>query len=211
LDELPEHTPLTDDELKFFVGTIQQTLDAFKNAVNVNEATSREYISIFMKTAVKHIQIFTNNSAQLFVENNLNGSRGYGPVDYLVKLNDIAVLVNEAKMEDILKGIAQAIMQLHSMKEKLGKRKLDQTDFDSSSAIFGIVTTGNSWHFIRWTGSVENPKVEISKQYLCDFTGDMQSAKDVVSYIVRMLQMKDNEFKNTSKRLCTEKSKDVIV
>lgn len=117
LDELPEHTPLTDDEQKLFVDFIQLTLDSFKNAVNVNEATSREYISVFMKTAIKHIQISTNNSAQLFVENHLNGSRGYGPVDYLVKLNDIAVLVNEAKMEDILKGIAQAIMQLHSMKE----------------------------------------------------------------------------------------------
>lgn len=46
LDELPKHTP--DDEQKFFVGTIQQTLDAFKNAADVNEATSREYISIFM-------------------------------------------------------------------------------------------------------------------------------------------------------------------
>jgi hypothetical protein len=84
LDELPKHTP--NDEQKFFVGTIQQTLDAFKNAANVNEATSREYISIFMKTSVKHIQIFTNSSAQLFVKNNLNGSHGYDPVDYLATL-----------------------------------------------------------------------------------------------------------------------------
>jgi hypothetical protein len=95
--------------------------------------------------------------------------------------------------------------------QKLGKRKLDQMDFDSSLAIFGIVTTGSSWHFIHWTGSVENPKVEVSKQYLCDFTGDMQSAKDVVSYIVHILQTKDNELKNTSKRPCTEKSKDVPI
>ncbi|CAG8576735.1 17149_t:CDS:2 [Rhizophagus irregularis] len=32
------------------------------------------------------IDTLGGSSAQLFVENNLNGSRGYGPVDYLVTL-----------------------------------------------------------------------------------------------------------------------------
>jgi hypothetical protein len=50
-----------------------------------------------MKTAVQHIQTHMNYSAQLSVKDNLNGTRGYGPVDYLVKLNDIAALVNKAK------------------------------------------------------------------------------------------------------------------
>uniref|UniRef100_U9T3U8 Uncharacterized protein n=1 Tax=Rhizophagus irregularis (strain DAOM 181602 / DAOM 197198 / MUCL 43194) TaxID=747089 RepID=U9T3U8_RHIID len=57
------------------------------------------------------IDTLGGSSAQLFVENNLNGSRGYGPPK----------------------------PSYHE--EKLGKRKLDQTDFDSSSAIFGIVMT----------------------------------------------------------------------
>lgn len=73
-----------------------------------------------------------------------------------MKLDDFAVLVNEAKLEDFAKGIAQNIMQLHSASESLlGKRKLEQTEFESSQQLFGIVTTGISWYFIRWIGSPE--------------------------------------------------------
>lgn len=117
LDELPNRHPFTEEELKSFVDEIKKTLRAFKNIINANEPTVREYVSIFMKTAVDHIQRFTNDSAQLYVETNLNGTKGFGPVDYLVKLDGFAVLVNEAKSEDINKGIAQNIMQLHSASE----------------------------------------------------------------------------------------------
>ncbi|CAG8795120.1 18896_t:CDS:2, partial [Dentiscutata erythropus] len=202
LDELPNYNSITVEEMKFFVEEIKKTMKVFKNNINVNEATVQEYISIFMKTAVDHIQTFTNNSAQLYVEANLYGSKGYGPVDYLVKLDDFAVLVNEAKSEDLTKGIAQNIMQLHSASESLlGKRKLEQTEFESSQQqLFGIVTTGVSWYFIRWTGSPENPKVEISRQHNCGFEGEMQSEKNVVSYIVRILENQDDMLKNNSKR-----------
>ncbi|CAG8806145.1 36752_t:CDS:2, partial [Gigaspora margarita] len=185
LDKLPSYNSITEEEIKFFVEEIKKTLKAFKNNINVNEATVREYISIFMKTAINHIQAFTNNSAQLYVEANLYGSK-----------------VNEAKLEDLTKGIAQNIMQLHSASESLlGKRKLEQTEFESSQQqLFGIVTTGVSWYFIRWTGSPENPKVEISRQYNCDFEGEMQSEKNVVSYIVRILENQDDMLKNNSKR-----------
>ncbi|RIB26465.1 hypothetical protein C2G38_2163308 [Gigaspora rosea] len=98
LDKLPSYNSITEEEIKFFVEEIKKTLRTFKDKINVNEATVREYISIFMKTAVDHIQAFVNNSAQLYVEANLYGSKGYGPVGYLVKLDDFAVLVNEAKL-----------------------------------------------------------------------------------------------------------------
>ncbi|CAG8772688.1 14218_t:CDS:2, partial [Racocetra fulgida] len=217
LDELPNYNSVTVEEMKFFVEEIKKMMKVFKNNINVNDATVREYISVFMKTAVDHIQAYTNNSAQLYVEANLYGFKGYGPVDYLVKLDDFAVLVNEAKLEDLTKGIAQNIMQLHSASEVippflysfvvlrvgltidayfqslLGKRKLEQTEFESSQQqLFGIVTTGVSWYFICWTGSPEKPKVEISCQYNCDFEGEMQSEKNVVSYIVHILENQDD-------------------
>lgn len=117
LNDLPESKLLTEEELNLFVDVIQQTLYVFKNKVDINEATTREYISTFMKTAVRHIQTYTNGTAELFVEDNLNGTRGYGPVDYLVKLDNTAVLVNEAKTNNITKGLAQTITQLHTMRE----------------------------------------------------------------------------------------------
>ncbi|CAG8775628.1 22707_t:CDS:2, partial [Rhizophagus irregularis] len=61
----------------------------------------------------------------IICKNNLNGTHRYGSVDYLVKFNNIAVLVNKIKMENILKGIVQAIMQLYSIKE-LAFYPLDQ-------------------------------------------------------------------------------------
>ncbi|CAG8738014.1 3791_t:CDS:2 [Dentiscutata erythropus] len=172
LDNLPIRNSITVEETKLFVEQIKKTIKVFKKNINVNEATVREYISIFMKTAVDHIQTFTNNSAQLYVEADLFGSKGYGPVDYLVALDDFAVLVNRAKAQDFTKGIAQNIMQLHSASESLlGKRKLEQTEFESSQQqLFGIVTTGEMLH-----------------------------EKNVVSYIVRILENQDDMLKNNFK------------
>ncbi|RIB17166.1 hypothetical protein C2G38_2088940, partial [Gigaspora rosea] len=54
--------------------------------------------------------------------------------------------------------------------------------------MFGIMTTGRSWRFIRWNGTLESPKVEITKEQICIFEDDMKEAKKMVSYIVRVLQ-----------------------
>ena len=116
LDEFPpDNNPISETELKSFVEEIKKTLRVFKRDL-INEMTVREYISVFMKTAVDHIQKM-NNTAQLFVEYHLNGSKAYGPVDYLVKINGVIVLLNEAKFQDIIKGVAQMILQLHSASE----------------------------------------------------------------------------------------------
>ncbi|CAG8790113.1 5412_t:CDS:2, partial [Gigaspora rosea] len=184
LDELPKHTSITEKEMEFFIEDIKRTLKAFKNNISVNEATA----------AINYIQTLTNNSAQLYVEANLYGSKGYGPVDYLVKLDDFAVLVNKAKLEDIHKGIAQNIMQLHSASE----RKLEQTEFESSQQqLFGIVTTGVCWFFIRWTGSPENPKLKSLNNIIVILQGRWRVKK---KYIVRILENQNDMLKNNSKR-----------
>jgi hypothetical protein len=54
---------------------------------------------------------------QLLVEEELTGTRGYGPVDYLVKYMQLAVMVNEAKHRDFDQGAAQNIVQMHSALE----------------------------------------------------------------------------------------------
>lgn len=50
----------------------------------------------------------------------------------------------------------------------LGKRKRDeQMDFDKDPTIFGIVTTGVLWQYIRCTGPLGFLKIKITKVYNC--------------------------------------------
>ncbi|CAG8642158.1 11412_t:CDS:2, partial [Funneliformis caledonium] len=58
-------------------------------------------------------------------------------------------LVNEAKLEDIPKGVAQNIMQVYSASEA------SVNACKSESPLFGIVTIEIIWHFIRWISSPE--------------------------------------------------------
>ncbi|CAG8740051.1 8190_t:CDS:2 [Dentiscutata erythropus] len=117
LNDLPllEHS-FTEDELKGFVGELQRTLNVFKKKFGINEMTAHEYISTFIKIAVCYIQVYTNKSAQLSMEIDLD----------------------ETKVENMNKKIAQVLVQMHSAaKQQLGKRKHSQM----KQAIFRIVTT----------------------------------------------------------------------
>ena len=50
------------------------------------------------------------------------------------------------------------------LQKSLGRRKLEQTDLETSlppPVMFGIVSTGRGWRFIRWSGTLESPKADI--------------------------------------------------
>ena len=49
---------------------------------------------------------------RLAVEDDFDGSRGYDRLDYVVYCQDLAVLINEAKMTEMQNGITQNIVQL---------------------------------------------------------------------------------------------------
>ena len=87
---------------------------------------------------------------------------------------------------------------------QLGKRKLDKTDFENSPVIFGIVTTGILWRFIRVTGPLGSQKVEITAEYNSGLGSatfsNTQGAKDVLSHIVRVLQAQAQTLRNNAKR-----------
>lgn len=91
---------------------LEQKKDNFR-VVNANEMTCREFISTFMNTAVTHVRS-QENELQLKAEESIDGTCGYGPVDYSINLGDVIVLVEEAKKEDFEKGAAQNIVQMHS-------------------------------------------------------------------------------------------------
>ena len=88
--------------------------------------------------------------------------------------------------------------------QRLGKRKLGETDFENSPVIFGIVTTGILWRFIRVTGPLGSQKVEITAVYNSGLGSEtfsnMQGAKDVLSHIVRVLQAQAQTLRNNAKR-----------
>ena len=117
-------------------------------------------------------------------------------------IQKIPVLVTEAKPHESGKAVAQTLVQIHSAAESLlGKRKRTE------QTMFGIVTTGRSWRFIRWNGTLETPIVEITEEYPCIFKNDMKEAKMVVSYIVQVLQAQAKSLEEEElhiKRLCTD-------
>ncbi|CAG8481997.1 6777_t:CDS:2 [Funneliformis caledonium] len=208
VEELPELTsPFSEEELKRFVDNILEKLSAFHNEVNKNEATAREYISIFLTLAVSHARKHYDETTRLNVEFELDGSRGYGFLDYAVMIRKILILVNKAKFFEIEKAIAQNLVQIYSavevrflanetlyqsfftismglmevyLQNLLGKRKLEQTGFETSPppTMYGIVTIGRGWRFIRWNGTLESPKAEITEEYVCEFrNNNVESAK----------------------------------
>ncbi|CAG8608477.1 11745_t:CDS:2 [Diversispora eburnea] len=201
IKDLPELSPpISEEEVKYFIKQLKKKASAFKNCVNTNEATVREYISIFMTEAVYHIQQYKDSTTTLSVESELEGSRGYGNLDYEVDVQDVPVLINEAKNLDMEKGVAQNLIQVHTAAEKLlGKRKREQVDSDSllPPIMFGIVTTGNIWRFIRWSGTLQSPKAEISLAIVCDLCGgNYQDVKIVLLYIARLLQAQADALEN---------------
>lgn len=199
MTELPKlDTPFTQDELKIFQGELRNTHKSFGGNFD-NEQKNRVYINAFMKTAVCYLRDTKKKSVTLNVEQQLSGSKGYGPVDYWVALVKVLLLLCEAKSDDMNQGVAQVIVQMHSAIERLEK-------WNEEPTIYGIATTGRAWKFIRWVGSSENPTIHVTEDYNCSYT-DMETEKQVLEYIAQILQsqVQSVEDSHPSKRQCTNR------
>ncbi|CAJ0640373.1 5658_t:CDS:2 [Entrophospora sp. SA101] len=163
----------------------------------------REFISAFMIVAVEHVQL-KESKLCLKSEEWLDGSHGFGPVDYSVHLEEFVLLVCEAKKEDFEKGATQNIVQMHSAKINK-KQKIDETDMEPEPQvqIYGIVTNALKWYFLKWIGSPENPQLEASGPHFCKF--DMTDAKKITNYIASILQMQVSGLGNHKKQLKAQK------
>ncbi|CAG8523736.1 10024_t:CDS:2, partial [Dentiscutata erythropus] len=128
LEEFPELNPsFSEEEIEFFIKQLKDKAFALNNKFSTNKATVRQYISIFMTMAVQHIRKYRDPTTELNVESELDGSRGYGNLDYEVVIQDVPVLINEAKNQDMDKGVAQNLVQVYTAAEKLlRKRKRDE-------------------------------------------------------------------------------------
>ncbi|RIB20845.1 hypothetical protein C2G38_2178271 [Gigaspora rosea] len=185
-----------------FFNEIRRKLEAFQT-IN-NEPTVREFTSPFLTTAVVILKNKQHN-LKLNAEINLQGSRGFGPVDYSIKSDDMLVVVIEVKKEDFNQGTAQAFAQMHSAVEALEKkRKLDQTDFEEDKfpfRMYGIVTSAREWVFIRWIGDSKKPKIAMTTHLPCPFDGDLSRAKEILEYIIGILESQINNIMTPYKKV----------
>lgn len=117
MEELPQSSPPLSDEV---LSKVVEQLDDKKlifDKVNINEATAREFISIILTNAACFVKRNNDPTTILMVEKQIVGSHGYGPLDYVLMIQNFFVLVTEAKPSDTHKGIAQNLAQIDSMSE----------------------------------------------------------------------------------------------
>ncbi|CAG8474629.1 324_t:CDS:2 [Paraglomus occultum] len=181
---------LTENEINRFTANIEANWRIFNKSI-INEASARFFIDSFMSSAVSHVNR-EHSSMILCVEQLLNGTRGYGYVDYLVKCYEIVVLVTEAELEEIHKRIAQNLVQLHTaLEQSLGKRKRGEDVHKDGGLckVYGIVTTGETWRFLRLAGCLTKPEIGLSPEFICNFNEvDQTPAKSILRLITCLLK-----------------------
>ena len=66
--------------------------------------------------------------------------------------------------------------------------------------MYGIVTNGIEWYFLRWEGSLEDAIIEFSGPYTCDFYDNLKNVKSIVGYIISILQSQVHGLRNSTER-----------
>jgi hypothetical protein len=122
------------------------------NIDDSSECTMREFISCVLVHALN-----LAGKVQMVDERPVNGSEGWGPVDYAMIYKSFYICIAEAKKDDLVVGVNQNIGQLIASREVyaasyLGKRKREEYEDESWRALpsSGIVTSGHRWIFTRY-------------------------------------------------------------
>ncbi|RGB37599.1 hypothetical protein C1646_40575 [Rhizophagus diaphanus] len=121
---------------------------------DVNEATRREFISSIIYGVASNFK----GIVKIYPEEQVSGTHGKGPVDWILKIGDIIICVTEAKRNDISWGIGQSTVQAHaSMQLNTKKRTATDANLDEDD-MYCIVSTGMlmKQNFIRINGKSAN-------------------------------------------------------
>ncbi|CAG8756745.1 19543_t:CDS:2 [Gigaspora rosea] len=138
---------------------IKARLSAIGNVGDQNEAQRSHFITSILVSAVNSVP-----NTILRSQFEIIGDVSSGRVDYAIKkiypqltgsgFEEI-ICVTEAKQIDIKVGVAQNLMQLEGSLDsnKNKKRKLDELYPDQaySEYVYGIVSTGTDWYFLKHT------------------------------------------------------------
>ncbi|RIB16147.1 hypothetical protein C2G38_2143232 [Gigaspora rosea] len=141
------------------VKEIKARLSAIGNVGDQNEAQRSHFITSILVSAVNSVP-----NTILRSQFEIIGDVSSGRVDYAIKkiypqltgsgFEEI-ICVTEAKQIDIKVGVAQNLMQLEGSLDsnKNKKRKLDELYPDQaySEYVYGIVSTGTDWYFLKHT------------------------------------------------------------
>lgn len=105
---------------------------------DVNEATRREFISSIIYGVASNFR----GLVKIYPEEQVIGTHGKGPVDWIIKIGNIIICVTEAKRNDISWGIGQSTVQAHaSMQLNTKKRTFTDANLDEDD-MYCIISTG---------------------------------------------------------------------
>ena len=69
--------------------------------------------------------------------------------------------------------------------------------------MYGVVTTGSEWIFVRWTGDSKKPKIEMTRKFTCNFTtkSDFDTANNIIAHIAGILESQVEVLEDQNKRI----------
>ncbi|RUP49943.1 hypothetical protein BC936DRAFT_140911 [Jimgerdemannia flammicorona] len=176
-------------------------VDAKKNIIE-NDFTFNNYL--------KNAPLSDQDEIVLTFIVRIKGKRAYGEWDANDVIREILhqqytniTLLPEFDIEDALENedeitdddkrtfvtaLNEITKAFHNLNIRKRKRKESHHPTDYLVNVYGIVTTGLEWRFIRWSDTLESPKVVISKPYRCTFNREgMEDAEKVLSIIIRII------------------------
>ena len=132
------HIPDDDVHLTHAIANLKLKYELYDPIESGCEYTKREFISPILALSAKHAGV------KLACEEQIEGSKGKGPVDWVAKFQQFNICITEGKKDDLDKGVYQNLAQLTAASEAMRKRPLP-VDFP----IYGVATTYSGWVFVR--------------------------------------------------------------
>jgi len=142
-DQIPE------SEYSDFLGQTLQYNIALALAINTEKARSELIVTPILVELRKHfnyqISFFSGKEFNIDPEKGLNGFCDFlisrSPEQLLIKTPVVALV--EAKNDNLQNGLPQC------MAEMIAARIFNERNNNNISAIYGVVTTGTNWKFLR--------------------------------------------------------------
>ena len=142
-DQIPE------SEYSDFLGQTLQDNIALALAINTEKARSELIVTPILVELRKHfnyqISFFSGKEFNIDPEKGLNGFCDFlisrSPEQLLIKTPVVALV--EAKNDNLQNGLPQC------MAEMIAARIFNERNNNNISAIYGVVTTGTNWKFLR--------------------------------------------------------------
>ena len=103
------------------------------------EYTRREFISSVLVLAASIAEV------KMACEETVNGSLGYGPVDWMAHCQNHRICITEGKKDNATQGLHQNLAQLAAAAEGRGQKR----QFCVDLPLYGVATTYREWIFLR--------------------------------------------------------------